>query len=143
MAAAREAQRAYRDARLQAFRRPRGRRADGVNFAYHQLGLGLAVIWFTVTGRRPTCRWDGIGHSGEGGRFHAFVSDVLAILPTRLRVMRKDHLPRIDRFVRVSVEACKEALAAPEAYRQLGLLDERRWLQDLPPASRGGTRTTA
>jgi len=39
--------------------------------------------------------------------------------------------------------AAGEALAAPEAYRQLGLLDERRWLQDLPPATRGGTRTTA
>jgi len=138
-----EAKRAWRNPHLQLLKRRRGRPTDGVNFAYHQLGLELAMIWFTFTGHRPTRRFDAIGDGGEIGPFRNFVAAVLAILPTRLRMKRKGHMPRVDAFVRASVEACKEALVAPDAYRRLGLLDERRWLNDLPRATGGEVSSTA
>jgi len=115
-------------------KRGRGRPKDAVNFAFHQLGLGLATIWADFTGRRPGRRVYAIERRGESnprgecGPFWDFVALVLRVLPAPLQMKRKGHRPRIDHFVRASVEAFKAAGAAPEEYRRRGLLDERRWL---------------
>jgi len=107
--------------------RPRGRPADAVNFAYHQLGLGLAVIWFTFTGRRLPVGRDAMIERDDVAHFRAFVETVLAILPARLHMRRKGHVADIETFLRSVREAARDALDVPETHRRLGLLDERRW----------------
>ncbi len=134
----REARRAARDPRRASLRRGRGRPADGVNFAYHQLGLGLAVIWSAFTGRRLPIGRDSLRERGRVARFRSFVEEVLTAIPACLWVRRKGHVPSIDTFIRASREAAKEALDTPQVYRRMGLLDERRWLpEDAKPVAAG------
>ena len=109
--------------------RPRGRPADAVNFAYHQLGLGLAIVWFSFTGRHLPLGRDAMVKHGDVAHFRAFVAAVVAVLPARLQVRRKGHVADIETFLRSVREAARDALDAPEIYRRLGLLDERRWGQ--------------
>jgi len=122
----REAKRAYRHPRLREPRRRRGRPTDGVNLAYHQLGLGLAAIWAAYSGRRLTRRFDTVSER-DCGPFWQFVELVLGVFPARLRIRRKGHLPRIDAFVRASIGESKVASEAAQEYRRRGLIDENRW----------------
>ena len=64
-----QAKRAYRHAALRHARRRRGRPVDGVNLAYHQLGLGLAAIWATHTGRAPTRHVPAVGDESRCSPF--------------------------------------------------------------------------
>lgn len=122
----RESRRAARAGALEA-RCGRGRRSDAVNFAYHQLGLGLAAIWFTFTGRRLPVGSQAMIQRGDVAHFRALVEAVLAVLPARLQMRRKGRLPELETFLRDTREAARNALDAPEMYRHLGLLDECRW----------------
>jgi len=133
----RDGKRAYRDPHLHHLKRQRGRPVDGVNLAYHQLGLGLAEIWFTYTGRRPGRCFDSIGDKRDGGPLLGICRPRSGVLPTRLRMKRKGHLPRNDTFVRASIEAFKASRNAEEEHRRRGLIDEQRWLDGHPRRSPG------
>ena len=103
--------------------------------------LGLAEIWLTYTGRRPGRCFDSIGDKRDGGPFWEFVSHILGVLPTRLRMKRKGHLPRNDTFVRASIEAFKASRNAEEEHRRR-LIDEQRWLHGHPRRSPGDDDST-
>ena len=103
----------------------RGRPRGSANWASRQLGLGLATIWFELTGKAPTRRFDAIGDIGEHGPYRAFVACVLGMLPRRLRATRKGHVPEVDYLVRVSIDEFKSAQASSDEARQRGLLDEK------------------
>ena len=113
-----------------------GRRRGSANWASRQLGLGLATIWFELTGKPPARRFDAIGDLGEHGPYRAFVACVLDTVPRRLRATRKGHVPEVDYLVRASIDEFKEAQASPDEARRRGLLDEGRWLAAaaVPPA---------
>lgn len=106
----------------------RGRPRSSANWVSRQLGLGLATIWFELTGKAPARRFDGIGDRGEHGPYRAFVACVLDAVPRRLRATRKGHVPEVDYLVRASIDEFKEARSSPDETRQRGLLDESRWL---------------
>ena len=110
--------------------RGRGRRPDAVNFANDQLGLGLAAIWFTFTGRRLPVGREAMVERRDVAHFRAFVEAVLAALPACLQIRRKGRVPELETFLRDTREAAREALAAREMYRRLGLLEEHRWRSD-------------
>ena len=87
---------AIADARMSLEPAPRGRPAETGSLAAEQLALGLAAIWRDWTGRRPAreVRSDEItGRYSEGGPFHRFVSDILALAPEELRQPRKVSAP--------------------------------------------------
>ena len=109
----------------------RGRPPGTASLAAEQLALGLAAIWRDWTGRRPAreVRTDEItGRYSEGGPFHHFVSEILALAPEELRQPRKGQAPSPDYVVRRAIEALKEADQRGTEQAQRGLIDETRWL---------------
>ncbi len=113
----------------------RGRPAGAVDFAARQLGLGLALIWWQQTGRRPTRTYSSI-LGLEKGAYRAFVQLVIDALPRRVLRKHNGRWLDIDYLVRTSATDCAEALGSSEESRRRGLLEERSWLNT-------GTRTTA
>ena len=101
----------------------RGRPRGSANWASRQLGLGLATIWFELTGKAPTRHFDAIGGTGEHGPYRAFVACVHGMVPRRLRATRKGHVPEVDYLVRLSIDEFKSAQASPHEARRRGLLE--------------------
>ena len=107
--------------------RGRGRPVGAANWAVGQLGLGLAMFWEEYVLRKPTRRFDAIGNKGEYGPYREFVALIVSVLPGRLQIKRKGQVPKIDHFVRTSIDEFKVARQAPEEYRRRALVDEQRW----------------
>ena len=105
----------------------RGRPPGSANWASRQLGLGLATIWFELSGAAPARRFDGYGDRGEHGPYREFVACIWEALPERARPKRKGHVPAVDHFVRTSIEAFHEAQASADESQRRGLLPEATW----------------
>jgi len=105
----------------------KGRKAGSANWAARQLGLGLATIWFEQCGAAPTRRIDAYGSGKPHGPYRDFVATIWALLPERARPQRKGHVPDVDHFVRVSIEAFNDARASADESQRRGLLPEATW----------------
>jgi hypothetical protein len=106
--------------------RPRGRPKHVVNFAASQFGLGLAMIWWEHTGRRPS-RYES-ERLRKRGRYFEFVQMVVNALPPSPRKMPGGKIPSISYLVMASVKEFKVAMKSSAEYRRRGLIDERHWL---------------
>lgn len=105
----------------------RGRPAGAVDFAARQLGLGLALIWWQQTGRRPTRTYSSI-LGLEKGAYRAFVQLVIDALPRRVLRKHNGRWLDIEYIVRKSATDLADAQSSSDEFRQRGLLDERPWL---------------
>ena len=105
----------------------RGRPAGTADFAARQLGLGLALVWWEQTGRRPTRTYSSI-LGIEKGAYRGFVQLIVDALPRRVLRKHNGRWLDIDYLVRTSIADCTEARGSSEESRRRGLLDERHWL---------------
>ena len=84
------------------------------------------MLWFQYTGQEPS-----VYESKKQRGYFRFVELVVAAVPPRFRRCPDGRPPEIDYLVRTSVMSFKVARRSKEAYRHLGLLDEREWLDRL------------
>lgn len=105
----------------------RGRKPGSANWAARQLGLGLATIWFEQRRTAPTRRVDAYGTGKPHGPYRDFVATIWTLLPERARPRRKGHVPDVDHFVRMSIDAFHEAQASADESQRRGLLPEATW----------------
>jgi hypothetical protein len=103
--------------------RKAGRPAGAKNLSAQQYGLELAMLWFQYTGRVPSSY-----ESKKQRGYFRFVELVVEAAPPRFRRCPDGRPPEIDYLVRTSATSFKLARLSNEAYRHLGLLDERDWL---------------
>jgi len=106
----------------------RGRPPGAADFAARQLGLGLGMLWYEHTGRRPTRTYsDFLGL--EKGDYRAFVKLIVDSLPLRVVRKKNGRLRDIDYIVRQSTADFDKALRSREEYQRRGLIDEIPWLK--------------
>jgi len=106
---------------------PQGRPPGSANWASRQLGLGLATLWFEQRGSQPTRRFDAYGSGRPHGPYRDFVAMIWALLPALARQQRKGHVPDVDHFVRLSIDAFRKAQASGAESQRRGLLPESTW----------------
>ena len=116
---------------LRSMEPPRhGRPAGTVSLTARQLARELAKIWHDWTNRMParSVFVSKDSEYNEGGPFHRFISEVLAVAPDGLRKKRKGVLPKVDSFVRLAKAELEAAYASGTHAEGMGLLPEDDWL---------------
>jgi hypothetical protein len=128
-------QQAIADARFSLDPAPRGRPAGTASLAARQLARELGRIWHEWTNRLPA-RSVFVGKDAqysEGGPFHRFIADVLAVAPDGLRKTRKGVLSKVDSFVRLAKAELEVAYLSDSETEDRGLLAEEDWLGQKAP----------
>lgn len=112
----------------------RGRPPGAADFAARQFGLGLALVWWEQTGRRPTRTYSPV-LGVERGAYRGFVQLIVDALPRQVLRKHNGRWLDIDYLVRASVTDVAEARSSSEEYRRRGVLDEKPWLSAGTPRS--------